>query len=183
MCAKLDALQTIPDQGRFGNVVKFIEGSFPLRELKHFYDDAAFIGCSNSSEDKAWIDLGHVSQYVMDDFNPMYALMVLCVGACWTELMFFGRSCLCHPTRRPDEHFVFSYFKRVKQYQEDSDCNNNCPFKGCVARELACGRAKLILKETLARYGRMLVTEIHGASAQQRNWILEDWDIGFDESI
>ena len=78
----LDALGTIPDEGRFSNLMDCLMQALPLRSgLQWFYNAQLFQGeCDKKSDDASYVDVSLVTEFIQNNECWMYGLMVLALG-------------------------------------------------------------------------------------------------------
>ena len=185
LVALLDAFDVKPDEGRFANLLEFLDQLLPLRRgMERFYNDALFRGSDvEKATDGDFVDLNLVTQFVLDPEQWQYGNMLLSLGAGWLEVQYFSRGCSCHRAKDVDADNCHSYYKRKAAMQKETGLAFDCPAKGLHADEFACGKGKEILTEAYKAYGRLLISELCDVSPGARHRIMADWDTGVDQSM
>ena len=181
----LDRFQTKPDEGRFGNLMEFLDDLLPLKTgMQRFFDDARFRVVDNDAKtDGEFVDLAKVTQFIVDAECWHYANMLLCLGMGWLDVAYYSRGCQCHRSKDIDAEGCFTYYRRKKAQQAESKLDFNCPAKGLHADEFACGKGMELLRESYARYRRFLTTDLHDVTREGRHRIMADYDVGVDHSM
>ena len=183
--AQLDSFSVKPDEGRFSNLMEFLDELLPMkRGMQRFYNDALFRGADVDKEtDGDFVDLALVTQFIVDSEQWHYGSMLLCLGAGWLEVQYFSRGCACHRAADVDADNCYSYYQRRAAMHRESGVSVDCPAKGLHADEFACGKGKDILSEAHAKYGRFLIADICDVTPEGRHRIIGDWDVGVDQSM
>ena len=181
----VDAFQVKPDKGRFGNLMEFLDQALPLKQgLQRFYRDDAFRGddLSDPTDPDHSVDVNLVTRFIVDDESWHYGTMLLCLGAAWLEVAYYSRSCSCHVAKYVDGANAFTYHQRRAAQQRATGLQGKCPATGLHADEFAAGKAMDILRETTAKYSRLLTADLAGVTREGRHRIMRDFDLGCDQS-
>ena len=85
------------------------------------------------------------------------------LGAGPGHVVFFSRSCLCHPHQNDDGALprsggVMEYI-RWRKDNAGKHARKPCSGKGLVAGEFAVGRGRRIIREASAKLGHLLIVE------------------------
>ena len=182
----VDGFSVVPDKGRFGNLMEFLDQILPLKAgLQRFYDDRAFRGDDDGEPQDAEnsVDVNLVTAFIVDPEMWHYSTMLLALGAGWMELAYYSRGCACHRAKAVDAENTLTYYRRRQAQERETGQKARCPASGLHADEFAAGKALEVLRESTATYGKRLVTDMIEVTPAGRHRIMQDFDLGCDQSF
>ena len=185
LARRIRAFSFIPYEGRFGTIINFLENIFPLQlplqQLGPSRWDSDLDG-QPKGDTEEWCDLNLVLRCLKGVWFWKYGLMVYCLAAGIEQVRNFSRGCVCHRpslSREYDESpCVESYVKRLRRFQKETLLEKPCPAKGLVGPWLACGEHRTIMEKTYNTLYELLLNNLHGLCATDRQVILQEFDQG-----
>lgn len=104
----IQVFDIIPEEGRFSNLMEFIDMVIPMKLLRRYVDHEQFQGPNEGKSDFGDLDLA--SQYIMDDKSWGTNLAIYALGCGWLSLQTYTRGCKCHRAKDVDGNSFKSYY-------------------------------------------------------------------------